>query len=69
RYMRQSHLKNALVNLMAHQLNVTGQQIRHINQIFRQLDKNGDGLLSHQELTEGATVKMIRFLFVFSPSS
>ncbi|PFH37490.1 calcium-dependent protein kinase CDPK6 [Besnoitia besnoiti] len=53
RYMRQSHLKNALVNLMAHQLNVTGQQIRHINQIFRQLDKNGDGLLSHQELTEG----------------
>ncbi|KFG38076.1 calcium-dependent protein kinase CDPK6, partial [Toxoplasma gondii p89] len=52
RYMRQSHLKNALVNLMAHQLNVTGQQIRHINQIFRQLDKNGDGLLSHQELTE-----------------
>ncbi|CDI73766.1 CAM kinase, CDPK family, putative [Eimeria praecox] len=53
KYMRQSHLKNALVNLMAHQLNVTGPQIRQINKIFRKLDKDGDGTISHSELTEG----------------
>ncbi|KAL8275134.1 hypothetical protein Esti_001013 [Eimeria stiedai] len=53
KYMRQSHLKNALVNMMVHQLNVTGPQIRQINQIFRQLDKDGDGTISHSELTEG----------------
>ncbi|XP_026192969.1 calcium-dependent protein kinase 2 [Cyclospora cayetanensis] len=53
KYMRQSHLKNALVNMMVHQLNVTGPQIRQINDIFRQLDKDGDGTISHTELTEG----------------
>ncbi|CDJ50823.1 CAM kinase, CDPK family, putative [Eimeria brunetti] len=53
KYMRQSHLKNALVNLMVHQLNVTGPQIRQINEIFRKLDKDGDGTISHSELTEG----------------
>lgn len=61
--MRQSHLKNALVNLMVHQLNVTGPQIRQINQIFRQLDKNGDGTISHSELTEGKLQLNITALF------
>lgn len=51
--MKQSHLKNALVNMMVHQLNVTGPQIRQINALFRQLDKDGDGTISHKELTEG----------------
>eukprot|EP00382_Lankesteria_abbotti_P000717 CAMPEP_0113844434 /NCGR_PEP_ID=MMETSP0372-20130328/236_1 /TAXON_ID=340204 /ORGANISM="Lankesteria abbotti" /LENGTH=637 /DNA_ID=CAMNT_0000813439 /DNA_START=216 /DNA_END=2129 /DNA_ORIENTATION=- /assembly_acc=CAM_ASM_000359 len=55
KYMKQSSLKNALVNLMAHQLNITGSQIRGINDIFRALDKDGNGTLSHEELTEGLT--------------
>ena len=38
---------------MVHQLNVTGPQIRQINEIFRKLDKDGDGTISHSELTEG----------------
>jgi len=53
KYMNQSNLKNALVNMVAHQLNVTGRQIRQINEIFRTLDKDGNGTLSHVELTEG----------------
>eukprot|EP00922_Rhytidocystis_sp_ex-Travisia-forbesii_P019595 GHVS01028975.1.p1 GENE.GHVS01028975.1~~GHVS01028975.1.p1 ORF type:complete len:342 (-),score=37.58 GHVS01028975.1:3-1028(-) len=53
KYMKQSHLKNALVNMMAHQLNVSGSQIRQINEIFHSLDKDGNGTLSHAEITEG----------------
>lgn len=53
KYMKQSHLKNALVNMMAHQLNVTGSQIRQISKMFITLDTNGDGILSNEELAEG----------------
>eukprot|EP00914_Ancora_sagittata_P003219 GHVO01006629.1.p1 GENE.GHVO01006629.1~~GHVO01006629.1.p1 ORF type:complete len:372 (+),score=68.28 GHVO01006629.1:103-1116(+) len=55
KYMKQSGLKNALVNMMAHQLNMSGSQIKSINGIFRSLDKDGNGTLSHDELIEGFT--------------
>eukprot|EP00923_Selenidium_pygospionis_P027870 GHVN01050389.1.p1 GENE.GHVN01050389.1~~GHVN01050389.1.p1 ORF type:complete len:584 (+),score=58.26 GHVN01050389.1:254-2005(+) len=52
-YMKQSNLHNALVNMMAHQLNFTGSQVRQINDTFRALDEDNSGTLSAKELTDG----------------
>lgn len=51
--MRQSNLKNALVNMMVHQMNVTAPQIQTLANLFRTLDKDGNGVLTVQELTKG----------------
>eukprot|EP01069_Polyplicarium_translucidae_P000365 Polyplicarium_translucidae@DN1206_c0_g1_i2.p1 len=53
RYMKQGELKKALVNVITHQLNVTGSQIRNIVNIFRGLDVDSSGTLTHEELTRG----------------
>lgn len=53
RFRRQPNLKNILTNLLAHQLNVTGHQIREINAVFRALDTDGNGHLSKKELAYG----------------
>ncbi|XP_055389008.1 calcium-dependent protein kinase 6-like [Condylostylus longicornis] len=53
RYRRQSNLKNVLTNMLAHQLNVTGGQVRQINDVFKALDVDGNGLLSKAELADG----------------
>uniref|UniRef100_A0A0G4HZ07 non-specific serine/threonine protein kinase n=1 Tax=Chromera velia CCMP2878 TaxID=1169474 RepID=A0A0G4HZ07_9ALVE len=52
-YMRQSNLKNALVNLMAHQLDMNVGQMREISKIFTSLDTDKSGTLSRDELSEG----------------
>lgn len=51
--MRQSNLKNALVNMMVHQMNVTAPQIQKLGNLFRTLDKDGNGVLTLQELSSG----------------
>lgn len=56
KYRKQSNLKNVLTNMLAHQLNVTGTQIRRITDIFRSLDKDGNGYLSKRELGDGPTL-------------
>lgn len=52
-YMKQNQLKHALVNMMAHQLNVTGPQIKQITKTFKQLDQDGNGVLTPEELISG----------------
>eukprot|EP01054_Gregarina_sp_Poly1_P003280 Gregarina_sp_Poly_1__3279@NODE_1939_length_3040_cov_145_079717_g361_i1_p2_GENE_NODE_1939_length_3040_cov_145_079717_g361_i1NODE_1939_length_3040_cov_145_079717_g361_i1_p2_ORF_typecomplete_len298_score52_37EFhand_7/PF13499_6/1_1e14EFhand_7/PF13499_6/2_5e15EFhand_1/PF00036_32/0_002EFhand_1/PF00036_32/5_8e05EFhand_1/PF00036_32/0_0002EFhand_1/PF00036_32/9e06EFhand_8/PF13833_6/0_1EFhand_8/PF13833_6/2_1e07EFhand_8/PF13833_6/0_0011EFhand_8/PF13833_6/4_8e07EFhand_6/PF13405_6/0_00059EFhand_6/PF13405_6/0_ len=53
RYMKQAGLKNVLINLMAHQLDFTGGQVKLISQVFNNLDKDQNGLLSAEELAQG----------------
>eukprot|EP01053_Blabericola_migrator_P003658 Blabericola_migrator_1__3657@NODE_2096_length_3280_cov_158_697790_g1327_i0_p1_GENE_NODE_2096_length_3280_cov_158_697790_g1327_i0NODE_2096_length_3280_cov_158_697790_g1327_i0_p1_ORF_typecomplete_len702_score114_12Pkinase/PF00069_25/1_1e71Pkinase_Tyr/PF07714_17/3e50EFhand_7/PF13499_6/3_8e11EFhand_7/PF13499_6/5_7e13EFhand_7/PF13499_6/1_1e14EFhand_8/PF13833_6/0_018EFhand_8/PF13833_6/1_6e05EFhand_8/PF13833_6/5_3EFhand_8/PF13833_6/8_1e05EFhand_8/PF13833_6/0_0029EFhand_8/PF13833_6/2_3e07EFhand_1/PF0003 len=53
RYMKQAGLKNVLINLMAHQLDFTGGQVKLISDVFNKLDKDQNGLLSASELTLG----------------
>lgn len=53
KYMKQANLKNVLMNMMAHQLDVTGSQIKQINKLFVSLDKDQNGLLSAEELIIG----------------
>lgn len=52
-YMKQAGLKNVLINLMAHQLDFTGSQVREINRVFNALDKDQNGMLSSKELADG----------------
>ncbi|KAF7456951.1 calcium-dependent protein kinase CDPK6 [Cryptosporidium felis] len=52
-YMKQNQLKHALVNMMAHQLNVTGSQIKQITKTFELLDQDGNGVLTPEELVSG----------------
>ncbi|KAH7647533.1 hypothetical protein FG379_000616 [Cryptosporidium bovis] len=52
-YMKQNQLKHALVNMMAHQLNVTGSQIKRITKVFKSLDQDGNGVLTPEELVSG----------------
>lgn len=53
--MRQSTLKNILVNLMTHQLPIRDPQIRKIISDFKRLDADGDGVISPAELQAGST--------------
>eukprot|EP01055_Gregarina_sp_Pseudo9_P000358 Gregarina_sp_Pseudo_9__357@NODE_122_length_4124_cov_18_086659_g114_i0_p2_GENE_NODE_122_length_4124_cov_18_086659_g114_i0NODE_122_length_4124_cov_18_086659_g114_i0_p2_ORF_typecomplete_len539_score128_64Pkinase/PF00069_25/6_5e73Pkinase_Tyr/PF07714_17/1_5e48EFhand_7/PF13499_6/0_00038EFhand_7/PF13499_6/3_5e13EFhand_7/PF13499_6/2e14EFhand_8/PF13833_6/0_00043EFhand_8/PF13833_6/0_021EFhand_8/PF13833_6/8_2e05EFhand_8/PF13833_6/0_0023EFhand_8/PF13833_6/3_1e07EFhand_1/PF00036_32/0_00028EFhand_1/PF00036_32 len=53
RYMKQAGLKNVLINLMAHQLDFTGEQVKLISRVFNELDKDQNGLLSAEELAWG----------------
>lgn len=53
RYMKQAGLKNVLINLMAHQLDFTGSQVKQISQVFNDLDKDQNGMLSAEELAWG----------------
>lgn len=53
RYMRQSNLRNALVNMMVHQLSVTAPQVQKLGNLFRSLDKDNNGVLTISELSEG----------------
>lgn len=56
RYMKQANLKNVLINLMAHQLDFNGSQIKQINKIFTNLDRDQNGMLSSDELAQGLRV-------------
>eukprot|EP01071_Lankesteria_metandrocarpae_P008584 Lankesteria_metandrocarpae@DN4999_c0_g1_i1.p1 len=53
KYMRGGAVKQALSNLLTHQLNVNGPQVKEIIHLFRTLDKDCDGTLSHDELSNG----------------
>eukprot|EP01057_Protomagalhaensia_wolfi_P005877 Protomagalhaensia_wolfi_Nauph_80__5876@NODE_756_length_2026_cov_31_084046_g568_i0_p1_GENE_NODE_756_length_2026_cov_31_084046_g568_i0NODE_756_length_2026_cov_31_084046_g568_i0_p1_ORF_typecomplete_len648_score155_64Pkinase/PF00069_25/8_3e70Pkinase/PF00069_25/6_3e03Pkinase_Tyr/PF07714_17/5_1e48EFhand_7/PF13499_6/0_00016EFhand_7/PF13499_6/4_2e03EFhand_7/PF13499_6/7_5e13EFhand_7/PF13499_6/4_1e17EFhand_1/PF00036_32/0_0014EFhand_1/PF00036_32/3_3e03EFhand_1/PF00036_32/0_0018EFhand_1/PF00036_32/0_003EFha len=52
-YTRHSGLKAALINMMTHQLNFNGTQIKKLSKIFKQLDTDNSGTLSPKELAFG----------------
>lgn len=52
-YMRQSHLKNALVHMMVHQMNISAPHVEKLAKLFRTFDKDGNGVLSEKEITLG----------------
>eukprot|EP01053_Blabericola_migrator_P003229 Blabericola_migrator_1__3228@NODE_194_length_11541_cov_124_962524_g167_i0_p3_GENE_NODE_194_length_11541_cov_124_962524_g167_i0NODE_194_length_11541_cov_124_962524_g167_i0_p3_ORF_typecomplete_len636_score103_37Pkinase/PF00069_25/4e71Pkinase/PF00069_25/4_1e03Pkinase_Tyr/PF07714_17/8_8e50EFhand_7/PF13499_6/0_00059EFhand_7/PF13499_6/5_5e03EFhand_7/PF13499_6/4_2e13EFhand_7/PF13499_6/8_1e15EFhand_1/PF00036_32/0_0022EFhand_1/PF00036_32/0_0024EFhand_1/PF00036_32/0_0028EFhand_1/PF00036_32/7_5e07EFhand_1/ len=52
-YTRHSGLKAALINMMTHQLNFNGSQIKKLSKIFKQLDTDNSGTLSPGELSSG----------------
>jgi len=51
-YMKQSALKNALVTMVAHQLNMNNEQIKQIKDLFLSFDTDRNGTLSHEELRQ-----------------
>lgn len=53
KYTKHSGLKAALINLMTHQLNFNGTQIKKLSDIFKQIDTDHSGTLSSNELATG----------------
>mmetsp|Transcript_3614 Transcript_3614/g.7467 ORF Transcript_3614/g.7467 Transcript_3614/m.7467 type:complete len:588 (-) Transcript_3614:158-1921(-) len=52
KYMKQGTLKNALTNMLTHSLTVNNKQLKRLQQVFMQADKDSSGTLSNQELSE-----------------
>lgn len=52
-YAKHSGLKAALINLMTHQLNFNGGQVKVLSDLFKSLDTDNSGTLSREELSRG----------------
>ncbi|KJP87667.1 CAMK/CDPK protein kinase [Plasmodium fragile] len=49
-YMKQSNIRNIIVNIMAHELSVIDSHLKYINELFCKIDTNHNGSLSHGEI-------------------
>ncbi|GAW80996.1 calcium-dependent protein kinase 6 [Plasmodium gonderi] len=49
-YMKQSNIRNIIVNIMAHELSVIDSHLKYINNLFCKIDTNHNGSLSHGEI-------------------
>ncbi|VWU53247.1 calcium-dependent protein kinase 6, partial [Hepatocystis sp. ex Piliocolobus tephrosceles] len=49
-YMKHSNIRNIIVNIMAHELNIINKTIKYINELFLKIDTNHNGSLSHREI-------------------
>ncbi|ETB57755.1 CAMK/CDPK protein kinase [Plasmodium yoelii 17X] len=49
-YMKNSNIRNVIVNIMAHELCVINNHVKYINDIFLKTDTNHNGSLSHREI-------------------
>lgn len=52
-YKKRSELKNALVNLVISQMSRTAPKIRELTDLYRSFDRDGDGIVTCEELATG----------------
>eukprot|EP00917_Polyrhabdina_sp_WS-2016_P013944 GHVP01030423.1.p1 GENE.GHVP01030423.1~~GHVP01030423.1.p1 ORF type:complete len:576 (-),score=114.00 GHVP01030423.1:4157-5884(-) len=52
-YVKKTELQKAMFNMVAHQVSVSGTRVKKITEIFRSLDKDNCGTISHHDLSRG----------------